>query len=662
MPQSLMDKDNLLQESPKLNPEQNEAVTTLNGPLLVLAGAGSGKTRVVTHRIVHLLQSGISASAILGLTFTNKAAQEMKERVHSLTNAYVWISTFHSLGARILRESIHHLGYTSRFTIYDEEDSLRLLRNCMQEIFQKKTVMEPKRVRGIISRGKNDLIDPEKLSLPSSQNPLGDDLYRLIALYQKRLFDANALDFDDLLYLTNRLFSEHPTVLMHYQQQWRYLLIDEYQDTNAAQYQMVQKLVASTHNLCVVGDPDQSIYSWRGANIHNILDFAKTYPEAKIIRLEQNYRSRSTILEASNALIAHNAERYEKKLWSDRGEGEKIEILLTDDEMTEAQSVIDRVEMLHEHHAIPLSDMVIFYRTNAQSRPFEDILLSRGVPYRVVGGLSFYQRKEVKDILSFIRMSISDSDLISFMRTINIPKRGIGNATIEKLRNAADSEAIPLFSYCDRLTHGGQLHHHLKLTKKQMEALTSYVDTLLTLRHLSQELSISAIVEQTIQRTAYVTHLNDDPLSAEDRKENLDALIGSAKEWEMVHPNGSLSAFLEELSLKTTLDEGTNTQDSLSLMTIHNGKGLEFHATFLVGMEEGLFPHINTKGEREQIEEERRLCYVGMTRAKEYLFLSYARFRFLWGTKRRMTPSPFLHEIPEEYVKHVQQRRRWNLY
>ncbi|MCH9608489.1 MAG: ATP-dependent DNA helicase PcrA [Chlamydiales bacterium] len=615
-----------------LNPEQLKGATHRDGPLLVLAGAGSGKTRIVAYRITYLIDQGIPPSQILAVTFTNKAAKEMQERVYDLLKGgyheeYPTVSTFHSLGAKILRESIDKIGYDPNFTIYDEEDSGKLLRTCLQSLGIKKEKGEIRAIRSLISKTKNQLIDPE-----------GPPFFDIYSLYQERLKEANALDFDDLLYLTVRLFKESPETRAFYQKQWPYLLIDEYQDTNPAQYMIAQMIVEHSHNIFVVGDPDQSIYSWRGANIQNILNFEKNYPGAQTVRLEQNYRSSSNILEAANALIQNNVSRFKKNLWSDKGAGEKITLFVGRDERDEASFVIREIERLHSLFKIPLSEITIFYRTNFQSRLFEDFLLRRDLPYVIVGGISFYQRKEIKDVLGYLRMVESDCDAISFMRTINLPKRGIGQTTLEKiLANVSGS----FLDFCENPVD-------IRLSAKQKAGLANYASIIRELRALKGEVNLQELVYQTVEKTGYLDVLREDKETFEDRKENVDELIAKARE------SDCLQAFLEELSLKGSLDEADFTQDQINLMTLHNGKGLEFTAAFLVGMEEDLFPHVNSRESYDALEEERRLCYVGMTRAKERLYLSAAETRFLWGTHRMMRPSRFLREIPRQYINRLQ--------
>ncbi len=635
-----------------LNPQQLEAVTTLEGPALVLASAGSGKTRVVTSRIAHLIENGVPPNKILGVTFTNKAAGEMKERIQKLTQYQVLICTFHSLGVRVLRECVHVMGYHSHFTIYDEDDVEKLIKICLVELNLKSKKMEAKPFRYLISKAKNALIEPNQAANSEATSDIEQAFPHVYALYQLKLKEYQAVDFDDLLFLTARLWREYPDILTYYQEKWTFVLIDEYQDTNAAQYTMARLLVEKRRNLFVVGDPDQSIYSWRGANIHNILNFERDYPGAKIIRLEQNYRSCMNILNVANALINHNSGRYEKKLWSQLGEGEKIKLFVGEDERNEADFVAMQIKH-HQFQKIPLSQMVVFYRTNAQSRAFEDSLLYHKISYTIVGGISFYQRREIKDILAFLRIAQSEADYISFARTINLPKRGIGEATIEKMRYNAKQENLTILGYCEALIKAAPLKNILRLTSKQKEGLTDYLKIIHELHLLIKQASIRDLVVAVIERTRYMEYLLEDKESYEDRRENLDELITKAVEWEVSALDPSLEAFLEELSLKSNLDEADSSSDRLSLMTIHNGKGLEFAVTFLVGLEEDLFPHVNSKNSLEEIEEERRLCYVGLTRAKEYLYISYCHTRYLWGNLRLQRPSRFLKELPEEYIQKI---------
>ncbi|MBA3238158.1 MAG: UvrD-helicase domain-containing protein [Parachlamydiaceae bacterium] len=635
----------------KLNPAQQEAVITTEGPLLVLAGAGSGKTRVITYRIIYLLEKGTPPSKILGLTFTNKASQEMRERVFSLTNSNVLISTFHSLGARILRESIGVLGYKRSFAIYDEEDSNKLLLSCIDAPTPAEAKEQVKIIRAYISNFKNSLIP-----LDQEDNPY---CFQIFERYQQKLKEYQAVDFDDLLYLPVRILREFPEARRYYQERWSYLLIDEYQDTNNAQYELVKCLLGPEQRLCVVGDPDQSIYSWRGANIQNIMNFEEDYPEAKVIRLEQNYRSRSNILEAANALIYNNEKRYEKNLWSGRGEGDKIKFFTGSTEYEESEFVARQVAKIHEEYGTPYNRIAVFYRTHALSRPFEDAFYRARVPYVIVGGISFYQRREVKDILSILKMVQSSSDFIAFARSINFPKRGIGPATLEKLRENATEEGLSIFNYCEALLAKISLKTSLRISTKQREGLETYVQNIQKLREIESQCSLQTLVEAAINYSDYLSLLMEDRDTYEERKENLASLVAKAAEWESSEGGSSLTSFLEELSLKSTLDEADGSKKYVHLMSIHNSKGLEYDTVFLVGLEEELFPHARSYGKEEELEEERRLCYVGMTRAEERLFLTNASARYFWGNIKNQTPSRFLREIPKDFIERVFAKRRF---
>jgi DNA helicase-2/ATP-dependent DNA helicase PcrA len=623
----------------ELNPQQLIAANHVEGPLLVLAGAGSGKTRVVTHRIAHLIDLGIVPSDILAVTFTNKAAEEMRSRIRSMKNAQVLACTFHSLGARILRESIGALGYKYDFTIYDEEDSEKLLRTVLEQLGMSGDKGLLKESRAAISSAKNNLLSPDKIQ--------EEPLQKIYELYQKKLKDCNALDFDDLLYLTVKLLQENERARTEYQERWLFVLIDEYQDTNSAQYTLARLLVAKHGNIFAVGDPDQSIYSWRGAQYQNILRFESDFPGAKVVLLEQNYRSTNNILQASNALIEHNTSRYDKKLWSAHGDGEKISLFVASSDRGEAEFVAGRIG---KHAAdFSLDEMAIFYRTNAQSRAFEDALLKMRIGYKIIGGLSFYARREIKDILAFLRMVVSSSDLISFLRTINLPKRGFGATTLEKLVAAAEEARSSILPFCQDALASSSL---FKLSGKQQAGLSGYIKLIYTLREKKNFLKIHELIAEVISESGYLNHLQEDPETFQDRKENLDELMGKAAEWEQEHEKPSLQQFLEELSLRSSTDE-TAHLPSVKLMTLHNSKGLEFPVVFLVGLEEDLCPHINSKDNAEALEEERRLCYVGMTRAKEILYLTAASYRFFWGTSRPMRPSRFLKEIPAEFLRNL---------
>ena len=645
----------LQNEFNSLNPEQKKAALHREGPLLVLAGAGSGKTKVVAIRIACLIHSGIPAHNILGLTFTNKAAQEMKERVLGFIDKNVIVSTFHSLGSKILREAIHYLGYNPQFAIYDEDDVEKLIKSLAKEAFGADVKVDIKSARTAISAMKNALITEGE-----------GEFAALYDLYSKRMKECNAVDFDDLLYLPVTLFRSFPDILSYYQTRWPYVLVDEYQDTNSAQYEFVRLLVQKSHNLFVVGDPDQSIYSWRGANIKNILHFENDYPGATIVRLEQNYRSTKTILQAANVVIQKNQLRYEKSLWSAGAEGEKIQIFQAQHEREEAEFVCDTIEDLHASNGrnIPLNQMVIFYRTNFQSRVFEDQLIIKRIPYKIIGGISFYLRREIKDILSFLRLLEQPNDVVAFLRVVNLPKRGFGEQFLAKLVACAQNRQLALleliFQTSDVTTLG------FSFSAKQREGFADFRAIMQNLLSIKATNSLPELVRAAIMQTKYLEVVDADAESKQEKRENLAELIVKAEEWEKAQNENEekndtalqenitdskpslLCKFLEEISLVSATDQLDADIQKVNLMTVHNGKGLEFEAVFLCGLEEELFPHINSKKTVEDIEEERRLFYVGLTRAKKLLHLSSASFRHLFGALRQMRQSRFLLEIPHE--------------
>ena len=639
---------------PNLNAAQREAVLHRDGPLLVLAGAGSGKTRIVTQRIAHLLRTGVLPSQIVAVTFTNKAAHEMAHRVVQLTDSEVLVCTFHSLGARILREAIPALGYQRNFTIYDEDDSEKLLKSVVQSSGAAKGT-DVRTLRAWISNAKNGCLAPDQIVLDGADAGEIAHFPSLYREYQERLRSCNAVDFDDLLYLTAKLFREHLNVLEHYQARWQYLMIDEYQDTNSAQYEIARLLVAQSGNLFVVGDPDQSIYSWRGADLNNILEFERDFPGSRVVRLEQNYRSRNLILQAANALIQNNTQRLEKALWSERGEGDRIGIFIADHEHMEADFVVERIRAL-KAQGLPLREMCIFYRTNFQSRVLEDVLLRYRLPYQIIGGVSFYQRREIKDIMAYLRVVESDADAISILRSIQAPKRGLGDTTLQKMAALTSVQQRPLLEAMRHWVEGEDLEG-MRLTSPQKAGLRAYLALIDELRAFAKDSSLQDLISETIMRSGYLGVLREDPDTASERKENLDELVAKAVEWdEQRDEEHKLRSFLEELSLKGSADDQEESSDAIQMMTLHNGKGLEFRVVFLIGLEEDLFPHLNAKNTQDGIEEERRLCYVGLTRARDHLFLSAAQTRFLWGGLRAMRPSRFLQEIPPAFLKRIPNR------
>jgi DNA helicase-2/ATP-dependent DNA helicase PcrA len=619
-----------------LNPEQQKAVIHNQGPLLVIAGAGSGKTRVVVERIVSILKSGVNPSEILAVTFTNKAAAEMKERVMHVCQRPPLITTFHSFGAKFLRESIEFLGFKKSFSIYDEDDSNSVLKDCFKQIDVKPEKSHLKDLRQAISDAKNALLLPKDF-----QNQRGKDLFfQIYSRYQDHLKNCDAIDFDDLLLLPVLLLRDFNQLKQQIQDRYKYILIDEYQDTNHAQYTLTKLLVDQHLNLFVVGDPDQSIYSWRGASIRNILSFAEDFPNAQIIKLEQNYRSTANILKAANSLISHNTGRYEKNLWSALGDGAKVQIRSFFDERDEANYIANEIDLLIDSGKDP-AEIALLYRTNAQSRSLEDALLKKRIPYIIVGGLSFYERKEIKDVLAYLRITVSRSDLVAFKRVINTPKRGLGPSALEKIEEVFLTSSLPIMEVISNT-------QNLPLTAKQKQE----IDRFNLLMHAVQtQPTISQKIQKILKETNYLEYLKEDKETYQDRKENVEALIAKAIEWEEENPELTLLEFLEELSLRQSFDEAHANDPKVFLMTLHNSKGLEFDTCYICGAEEDILPHINSKIQQEDIEEERRLLYVGITRARRHLTITHTHYRFLWGVSRPMKKSRFLDEIDYQYVE-----------
>ncbi len=630
-----------------LNEKQREAVTTTEGPLLILAGAGSGKTRVLTHRIAYLLMTGRCGPAqVMALTFTNKAAEEMKDRVSGLlkNSPGIWVSTFHAAAARILRGAINHLGYESSFVIFDTQDQLNVIKECLKELNLDSQQYQPRKILGIISKAKNDLLDEDQYE-QQSEDFYSRKVSDIYCLYQKKLKSSNSLDFDDLLLLTVRLFREKPEILQAYQDRYRYVLVDEYQDTNMVQYLLVRMLTEKHRNLCVVGDDDQSIYQFRGADIRNILEFEKDYPEARVIKLEENYRSRGNILEAAFHVIKNNRERKPKKLWTQKSPGEKIYHFCGRDEYNEAGYIAGEIKKNLDSY----QDFAILYRTNAQSRVLEEALIRENIPYNIYGGVRFYERMEIKDMLAFLRVIDNPADSLSLKRIINVPRKGIGKKTIEKLEAAASIHNITLFEALDRWLESGVAGG----TGKKIEEFANIIDNFQKMREF---LSVRELVEEIMDKTGYLACLEaENTLESRSRIENLKELVSAAREFDVFSEDKSVTAFLTGISLITSSEEVLKEEEGgqkVSLMTLHSAKGLEFPMVFMAGMEEGLFPHSMSMESSDGLEEERRLCYVGCTRAMERLYLTHARQRNLYGRFVFNTPSRFLQEIPEELLFH----------
>jgi DNA helicase-2/ATP-dependent DNA helicase PcrA len=629
-----------------LNPAQREAVLTTEGPVLVIAGAGSGKTRVLTRRIAHLLAAvGVKPPEILAITFTNKAAGEMRERVEHLVGPPArasWVMTFHSACGRILRREAPRLGYRTNFTIYDSADQLRLTKQCLEELERDPKRFTPRGIHSQISNAKNQLVGPDEYAsrVASFYDQTVADVY---ALYQKRLFQANAVDFDDMLYLTVDVLERFPEAQEKWQKAFRYVLVDEYQDTNHAQYRFLQLLAAKHMNVFAVGDPDQSIYAFRGADIRNVLEFERDFPGARTIALEQNYRSTNSILEAANGVISHNRERKPKNLWSELGEGDPVAVVEVEDEHAEARYVAAEIARLVEE-GYNGSEVAVFYRTNAQSRVLEDVLVRQGVAYQVIGGPRFYERAEIKDLVAYLQVIDNPYDVVSLLRIANRPRRGIGDSTLAKLMSFADDAEMSLWEAMDRTAAAG-------VGTAPAKAVASFRTLILSLTSAAQELEVPELIERVLEQSGTLESLEAErTIEAQGRIENLQELVALAREWLESAAEPSLSSFLQEISLYSDQDAIRGEGSLVTLMTLHNAKGLEFRAVYLIGMEEGIFPHSRSI-EEQGIEEERRLCYVGMTRAMERLTLMHASSRMLYGGRSYNLPSRFLDELPNEHVE-----------
>jgi len=659
-----------------LNPQQIKAVKSTEKPLLVIAGAGSGKTRVLTYRIAYLIKNkGVDPFNILAITFTNKAAREMKRRVIELVGRvgeYMWVSTFHSFCARLLRYEIHHLGMSGNYVIYDDNDSVSLVSNVEKELDIDIKRFPPKAVLSVISDAKNRLIDYETFSKNASDyfEKIAAKIYRL---YQERLFEANALDFDDLLMFTVNTFKMFPEVKKKYQEKFKYILVDEFQDTNIAQNELVMLLSEEHKRICVVGDEDQNIYSWRGAEIKNITDFDKRFDDTVVIKLEQNYRSTQNILNAANYIIKNNENRKPKKLWTDNPEGEIVSKYIAPDEKAEVDFVVRRIEKYMEEKNKRFRDFAIFYRTNAQSRAVEEYLVRRNIPYKIYGGLRFYDRKEIKDMLAYMKLIANPRDVVSLVRIVNVPRRKIGKSTIAVIEKYAQRKNI---TFCEAFYRNDEIPLLSKTTK---EKINKFISLIAEFRNYSIDHGVSKVLKRIWEKTGYIKELElENTIEALNRIENLRELLTVAKEYEeksealdaaeslFKEPKSTLikneedsagatdlfnlDGFLEEVSLLTDIDNYDESTDGLILMTLHNAKGLEFPVVFIIGMEEGIFPHSRSMSSVEQVEEERRLCYVGITRAREKVFLSSAQLHSIYGDTGFRNVSRFINEINEDLL------------
>jgi DNA helicase-2/ATP-dependent DNA helicase PcrA len=640
-----------------LNPAQREAVLTTEGPVLVIAGAGSGKTRVLTRRIAHLLAAaGAKPSEILAITFTNKAAAEMRERVEHLVGPparAAWVMTFHAACGRILRREAQRLGYRSNFTIYDSADQLRLTKQCLEELERDPKRFTPRGIHSQISNAKNQLIGPAEYAsrVASFYDQTVADVYEL---YQRRLFASNAVDFDDMLYLTVDVLERFPEAQERWQKAFRYVLVDEYQDTNHAQYRLLQLLAEKHGNLMAVGDPDQSVYGFRGADINNILDFERDFPGTRTIALEQNYRSTNSILDAANNVISNNRERKPKQLWSELGDGEPVRVLEVEDEHAEARFVAAGIAGLVEE-GFSGDEVAIFYRTNAQSRVLEDVLVRQGVAYQVIGGPRFYERAEIKDAIAYLQAIDNPYDAVSLQRIANRPRRGIGDSSLARLQTWADAQGRSLWEAMEFPDEAG-------VGSAPLKAVLGFRTMMQSLQSGALEFPVSELLERTLERSGYVEALEAErTIESLGRLENLQELVGVAREYQEQAEEPSLSHFLQEISLYSDQDAIRGEESLVTLMTLHNAKGLEFRAVYLIGMEEGIFPHSRSI-EEQGIEEERRLAYVGMTRARERLTLTHASSRSLWGSRGYNLPSRFLDELPSSIERERLRPASWSSY
>ncbi len=636
-----------------LNPAQREAVEAIKGPVLILAGPGSGKTRVIAHRVAYLVRvCGISPHHIMAVTFTNKAAREMRERLQGLLGQAIealTLGTFHAICARILRRDGNAIGLESSFVIYDEDDQLRLVKQVLEELNLDPKQHAPQALRSAIDAAKSRLISPEEYSKRVSSY-FEEIVQRLYQRYQQLLSQGQAVDFDDLLMKTVQLFRDHRQILARYQSRYVHILVDEFQDTNIAQYELMKQLAGKYRNLCVVGDPDQSIYSWRFADLRNILSFEKDYPEAKVVFLEQNYRSTKTILEVASNVISANVLRKPKKLWTENERGTPVTVIESYNAEEEAQSVVNEIEKLVGQEQIPLKDCAVMYRVNAQSRALEETFLRYGVPYRLVGGTRFYQRQEVKDIIAYLRVIHNPQDNVSLLRIINVPGRGIGQKTISTLQSWAKAHDKSLFEALKQMSQNAVADKAKQsLPSRTVQALAGFsalVSELSTQRH---QVSLSSLLDEILEHTKYRAYIQDKE-DGEDRWENIVELRNVASEYNELAPEEALTAFLEKVSLVSDLDELDEKADAVTLITLHQAKGLEFPAVFVVGLEEGILPHRRSFDDPEEMEEERRLCYVGITRAKKRLYLLRSYRRSLFGGSTANPPSRFLQDISPHLI------------
>lgn len=630
-----------------LNDKQKEAVLATDGPCLVIAGAGSGKTKVLTHKIAYDIESGIKPWNILAITFTNKAANEMKERIEKLIGDAakdLWMGTFHSICVRILRRYIDRIGYKTDFVIFDTSDQKTLIKECLKTLKVDDKIFTDRGVLSEISNGKNEMLEPKAYGVKYAGDFRKKTIAEIYELYQRRLRENNAIDFDDIINFTIKILSENPDVLDYYTEKFKYILVDEYQDTNKAQFTLVSLLASKYGNVTAVGDNDQGIYSFRGADISNILNFERDFPGTRIIKLEQNYRCTGNILKAANAVIKHNENKYDKKLWTENEEGHLPCIYCGEDEYDEGRYIVEQINHLKTEEYYKNSDFTILYRMNAQSRAIEDILMREGIPYKVIGGLKFYERKEIKDIIAYLRLIHNSADNLSLKRIINEPKRGIGKTSIDQIQEISYKTGNSMYEIIRNAQEYG-------LTRVFSNS-RDFIEQIEYLKSKKDELKISDLIKETLNKTGYTKALeNENSVEAETRIENLEEFLTVAIEFEEESADNTLAEFLENITLSSDIDGMEDKDDSVTLMTLHSAKGLEFPVVFLVGMEEGIFPGYKSIGEPQALEEERRLFYVGITRAKQYLYLTCAKHRTIFGSTSYNQVSRFVKEIPEELLE-----------
>ena len=630
-----------------LNDKQYEAVVTTEGPCLVIAGAGSGKTKVLTHKIAYLIgEKQVKPWNILAITFTNKAANEMKERIGNLVGdvaADIWMGTFHSICVRILRRFIDRIGFDSSFIIFDTSDQRTLVKTCIKAIGLDDKMFTDRSVLSEISNAKNEMLEPEQYTVRANGDFRKEKIALVYEMYQKRLKENNAIDFDDIINYTIKILMENPDILEYYSDKFKYVLVDEYQDTNKAQFTLVTLLASKNGNITVVGDNDQGIYSFRGADISNILNFERDFPGTKIIKLEQNYRCTGNILKAANAVIKNNEVTYKKELWTENEVGKLPTVYSASNEYDEGTYIAQQIEHLRREEYYKYSDFAILYRMNTQSRAIEEILRRESIPYKIIGGLKFYERKEIKDIISYLRLIQNPSDNLSLKRIINEPKRGIGKTSLDKIEELSNNTGVPMYEIIKNAEQYGL--NRVFLNSRE------FVNAIEELRTKKDDIKISDLIKETLKKSGYTQALeNENTIEAENRIENLDEFLTVAIEFEDESADNKLSDFLEGITLSSDIDNMEETEETVTLMTLHSAKGLEFPVVFLVGMEEGIFPGYKSIGEPKELEEERRLCYVGITRAKEYLFLTCSKQRTIFGSTSCNQVSRFLREIPSDLL------------